>query len=592
MRKTRILGIAPYAGLKNMMDVLALQRKDIEMTTYLADLDAADTLLSRLEIENYDVILSRGGTALLLKRIAPIPVFDMKISYYDILNTINLARGMNVKLGIVAYPSIAGLTKQLCDILKYDIEIFVTHSWNDTIHGIDQMCTHGVKLIIGDMSACRYSREHGVSNMLITSGSETIRNGLEQIAEFARYYLDTHAENRLLRASLRSRGESVLLFDENHALLNSAEDQPDLPVRSEAVRLLRRLRHQNQIAVEKRRRNRTWHISGQKFHVSGQTYFCFHIAPSRHSCFLTGSIQRLDNQESTSKLFTYLFESNAYRKIRSSINDNKNNHRPFFLEGASGTGKDRLAQVIHSHHAPNTSPMFAISCSTFSEKELRHLADHADSLFYNDGCTFHFKNCDLLSPALADELISFIQATNMATRNLLLFSWQKKDHGATSPFHHDSIIQKLGCIYIFLPSLDSLMDELPNLIHLHINALNISTGLQISGIEPEAVSLLQGYPWKYNLDQLKRVIADAFHSSRPPYIKASIIADLLRQESLLTQGTELETSFKLNPDWSLKDITHQIALKVLQEEHFNQSKAAKRLNISRTTLWRLLKQHG
>ena len=136
------------------------------------------------------------------------------------------------------------------------------------------------------------------------------------------------------------------------------------------------------------------------------------------------------------------------------------------------------------------------------------------------------------------------------------------------------------------------MDELPNLIHMHISALNISTGLQISGIEPEAVSLLQGYTWKYNLDQLKRVIADAFHGSQPPYIKASIIADLLRQESLLSQSNELESAFKLNPDWSLRDITQQIALKVLQEEHFNQSKAAKRLKISRTTLWRLLKQNG
>lgn len=592
MRKTRILGIAPYAGLKNMMDVLALQRKDIEMTTYLADLDAADTLLSRIEIENYDVILSRGGTALLLKRIAPIPVFDMKISYYDILNTINLARGMHVKLGIVAYPSIAGLAKQLCDILKYDIEIFVTHSWNDTIHGIGQMRTLGIKLIIGDMSACRYSREHGISNMLITSGSETIRNGLEQISEFTRYYLDTHAENRLLRASLKARGESVLLFDENHALLNSSEGQPGLPSHADVTRLLRQLQHQNRIVVEKRLRHRTWHISGQKFQVSRQPYFCFHIAPSRHSCFLTGSIQRLDDQENTSRLFTCLFESHAYRKIRSTINDNKNNHRPFFLEGAFGTGKDRLAQIIHSHRAPNTSPMFAINCSTFGEKELHHLVDHADSLFYNDGCTFHFRNCDLLPPSLADELISFIQTTNMTTRNLLLFSWQKKNHDGTPQFHHDSIIQKLGCIYIFLPSLDSLMDELPNLIHMHISALNISTGLQISGIEPEAVSLLQGYTWKYNLDQLKRVIADAFHGSQPPYIKASIIADLLRQESLLSQSNELESAFKLNPDWSLRDITQQIALKVLQEEHFNQSKAAKRLKISRTTLWRLLKQNG
>ena len=44
MRKIKILGIAPYEGLKNVMDTIASQRTDIEMTTYHADLDYAPTL--------------------------------------------------------------------------------------------------------------------------------------------------------------------------------------------------------------------------------------------------------------------------------------------------------------------------------------------------------------------------------------------------------------------------------------------------------------------------------------------------------------------------------------------------------------------
>lgn len=101
MRKIKILGIAPYEGLKNVMDTIASQRTDIEMTTYHADLDYAPTLLSGLDLETYDAILSRGGTALTLKTLTTLPVFDMELSYYDVLNAITLAEGITNNFSIV-----------------------------------------------------------------------------------------------------------------------------------------------------------------------------------------------------------------------------------------------------------------------------------------------------------------------------------------------------------------------------------------------------------------------------------------------------------------------------------------------------------
>ena len=87
MRKIRILGIAPYEGLKNMMDALAEYRSDITMTTYLADLDNAVTLVSGLDLDSYDAVLSRGGTYLALKKVVTLRIFDIELSYYDIIIT-------------------------------------------------------------------------------------------------------------------------------------------------------------------------------------------------------------------------------------------------------------------------------------------------------------------------------------------------------------------------------------------------------------------------------------------------------------------------------------------------------------------------
>ena len=90
-KKTKILGIAPYEGMKALMMRLAGQRDDIDLTVYVGDLEAGAEIASRHTFQDYDVILSRGGTAEMISSISPIPVVEIQLSVYDILRAIKLA---------------------------------------------------------------------------------------------------------------------------------------------------------------------------------------------------------------------------------------------------------------------------------------------------------------------------------------------------------------------------------------------------------------------------------------------------------------------------------------------------------------------
>lgn len=61
-RKVRVLGIAPYDNMKALMLNLAQERDDIELTVFVGDLQQGVELAKRNFYNDYDAIVSRGGT--------------------------------------------------------------------------------------------------------------------------------------------------------------------------------------------------------------------------------------------------------------------------------------------------------------------------------------------------------------------------------------------------------------------------------------------------------------------------------------------------------------------------------------------------
>ena len=68
---TRILGIAPYDGMRTAMEQAAQAYPNVEMDIYTGDLEDGQAIVQQMPPNSYDCIISRGGTAALIRQDRP-----------------------------------------------------------------------------------------------------------------------------------------------------------------------------------------------------------------------------------------------------------------------------------------------------------------------------------------------------------------------------------------------------------------------------------------------------------------------------------------------------------------------------------------
>ena len=83
MEEIRILGIAPFESIRAAMERVAREEfPEVRFEAYTGDLEEGVKIAQRLvnENESYDVMISRGGTAELLKQKLTMPVVEITFS--------------------------------------------------------------------------------------------------------------------------------------------------------------------------------------------------------------------------------------------------------------------------------------------------------------------------------------------------------------------------------------------------------------------------------------------------------------------------------------------------------------------------------
>lgn len=89
--QVRILGIAPYEGMQATMERAAENHPDIHLDVYIGDLEEGVAIVREHQAEDYDCVISRGGTAQMIRLVTEIPVVEIPVSVYDVLRTMRLA---------------------------------------------------------------------------------------------------------------------------------------------------------------------------------------------------------------------------------------------------------------------------------------------------------------------------------------------------------------------------------------------------------------------------------------------------------------------------------------------------------------------
>ena len=93
------------------MTEITKERNDIELTIDIGDLENGLNIAKSYDLDDFDVIISRGGTAKMLAANVSLPVVEVEISVYDILRTIKLAENYAQRFAIIGYPAITDCAK-------------------------------------------------------------------------------------------------------------------------------------------------------------------------------------------------------------------------------------------------------------------------------------------------------------------------------------------------------------------------------------------------------------------------------------------------------------------------------------------------
>ena len=269
--------------------------------------------------------------------------------------------------------------------------------------------------------------------------------------------------------------------------------------------------------------------------------------------------------------------------------------RPIFLLGERGTEKQSLAETLFLEGSRSTKPFTVIDCARMNRSEnWDFLLSNINSPFSDTETTIYIRNIDILKEEKYRELFSAIKATNLNHRNTVIFD-MSENLGKHNFDRYQFIKNNLNCRVLEIPPLRKIKQYIPNLAGSLIAVLNIITKHELAGLTPGAIEMLQDYDWPTNLTQFYRVLTEAAQRTDSLFIRESDLLPILEAEKSEYSENEhdpLTQSESLSVDCSktLYEINKDILAYVLNEEKGNHSAAAKRLGISRTTLWRMLRE--
>lgn len=589
--RIRILGIAPYEGMHIAMSNAAQAYPNVQLDVFTGDLDVGVDIVQRMPPNAYDCIISRGGTAELIRQVTDLPVIEVQLSIYDVLGAMKLAENYSNLYAIVGFSSITEPAHTLCDLLGYKLDILTVHSADEVTHTLEQLKQNGYRMVVCDMVTHRIARNMELDAFLITSGVESLQAAIGQAQNIGLWFGRLRQENVFLRCITQDQNGRVVVLDANGTIFYSSPAEPPTGLTQALRAHLCEVPVSGSMKFYHTEHNQLYGITAQTLLIDTAKYCLFYCVPSRIPLHSNWTGMRIMNKGECEYLFTNSFYSfsGAMGTMDTEIRALAATRQPIMIGGEPGTGKEQIARFLYLHSSLVNKPFVLINCQRINDKTWDFLLDHHNSPLNATGNTIYFQNLESLPEERESELLAVIRETGLARRVRLLFSCVCYDKDST-PDVMRHFIARLGCLILNLPSLRSRSDEISSLASLYLSNMNLELGKQISGFEPHAIEMLRQYDWPNNYTQFKHILDTLGTLTTSAYIRSSMVAELLvKNRSRYRSSTS--TTVPLNTDCTLEELITDVVQQAVTVHDGNRAAAARQLGISRTTLWRYLNKN-
>lgn len=279
------------------------------------------------------------------------------------------------------------------------------------------------------------------------------------------------------------------------------------------------------------------------------------------------------------------------------------------ISGESGTGKELVARALHYNSQRNKKPFMSLNCAALPESLLeselfghergaftgaiamrkgKFEAADTGTMFLDEIGEMHLPLQAKLLRVLQEKSIERIggnKTINVDVRIVAATNKNLEKEVKKGNFRED-LFYRLNVVSIHIPPLRERIDDIPLLTNHFIKKYASLAGRPDLEISHAALSFLARQPWPGNVRELENAIERATILCNGNEIKVEDISSTPNTQG--SDSTPQTSSFKTLPDGKLPDILdaieQQMVTDALKENDFVQTKAARKLGITKSLL--------
>lgn len=582
-----------------------------------------------------DVIISRGILAHTLKNNSQeIPVVDIPVPGYDLIKSINQSKTFygNKQIAVIGSQNMIFGVESLSEIMQIPIKSYILKSHNQNAQLVDLALEGGCEIVIGGRRTCDYAEQIGVNNTFIKTGEESFWQAVTEAKRLAQVSRKEQERSKRYKTILDYAYEGIIATDAkgyitvfntaSRKLLSITDDNvvgssietvirkssfrqillSDEEVNSEVVTF-----HNVQLTVRKVNIKLRGRIIGQVITFHDVSRIQSMEEEIRKKIYARGHIAKYHFND-------ILYKSEIMKQAVNTARRFSQTESNILLYGETGTGKEIFAQSIHNYSKHSNGPFVAVNCGALPENLLEselfgyakgaftgaskegkpgvfELA-HNGTIFLDEISEMPLKLQTRLLRVLQEReitrlgddkvipiVVRVIAATNKSLIRLI----------DDEKFRQD-LYYRLEVLKVHIPPLSQRKEDVELIIDDIIQTFQVREN-KILDFTPEAKRELQRYHYHGNVRQLQNICERLFVLCDNE-VKALDVKALLDNEG--DKSIVLESTADTDTDIysERQELERKYYQGILEKSKYNKGEMAKRLGVSRTTLWRRLKKLG
>ncbi|MCS7567072.1 propionate catabolism operon regulatory protein PrpR [Pseudomonas aeruginosa] len=586
---------------------------------------------------NVDVIICSGATSEYLRRHISTAVLSIRMGEYDLIRALDLARARATKVGILSFQHVHPELEAMSSLFTVDIRQTTYTSYEEARQQIHRLVDDGYRVVVGSSTAVEIAESSGVQGVLALN-ADTVRRAMEDALAICRSRQQSLVQQRRLNAVLRNLSDGVIAVDAAGI------------VQSLNPRMATILGISGEWARERPLSEvipgfdvTTVLFSGEGeesriLKVAGRT-LAANITPIIENdkpdgivitCQEANAIQRADRRirsQVKPKQFTaryhfdqMLGDTAGFRAMLDLARRYADADATVLIHGESGTGKELLAQSIHNASQRQAGPFVAINCAAFPESLLEsELFGHEEGAFTgarkggkaglienaHTGTLFLDEIGDMpvtlqtrLLRVLQEREVLRLGAAEPTPVDIRVIAATHRDLRTRineSEFRED-LYYRLNILRLAIPPLRERSRDIPMLAKSILGrqapqgSATDSAQVLLDRLMPQ----LKQHSWPGNIRELENIVeraalsANALQDKNSPLQLQVLFDELFESRPLLPH-----TPGAMSAAQDLRSLSRAQEVKRVREMlelcEGDMDEAARRLGISRTTLWRRLK---